>query len=77
MSIHADVLPPESDDDAILTLPEVAGILRRSTNTMYWWRQRGDGPPFFKIGRNLTITVGDLRRWIEEQKKTDTGPHAA
>jgi hypothetical protein len=32
------------------------------------------GPTFFKIGRNLVTTVGDLRRWIEEQKQ---GCHTA
>ncbi|QYJ05413.1 helix-turn-helix domain-containing protein [Nocardioides panacisoli] len=77
MSTHTNALPPAVDDDAILTLPEVAGILRRSINTMYWWRQQGEGPPLFKMGRKLAITVGDLRRWINDQKTKDAGPDAA
>ena len=36
-----------------------------------WWRQRGSGPEFFKIGRHLVTTIGDLRDWIEEQKRVD------
>ena len=46
-------------------------------NTLRWWRQRGDGPPFFKIGRHLVTTIGDLRAWIQEQKQHATGPSVA
>lgn len=60
---------PDSSDETLLTLAEAATILRVPVNTMRWWRQQGTGPGFFKIGRNLVTTVGDLRRWIEEQKQ--------
>lgn len=36
---------------------------------MRWWRQRGIGPEFFKIGRHLVTTVGDVRRYIREQRR--------
>jgi hypothetical protein len=61
---------PVGNDEDFLTLPEVAEILRVPVNTLRWWRQRGDGPPFFKIGRHLVTTIGDLRAWIQEQKQT-------
>ena len=47
----------------------IASILRVPVNMLRWWRQRGDGPRFFKIGRRLVTTIGDLRSWIEEQKR--------
>lgn len=59
---------PDGADEDLLTLPEVAAILRVPVNTLRWWRQRGTGPKFFKIGRHLVTTIGDLRGWIEEQK---------
>ena len=68
---------PDGNDDDFLTLPEVADILRMPVNTLRWRRQRGDGPPFFKIGRHLVTTIGDLRDWIEEQKQKATGPSVA
>ena len=37
-------------------------------NTVRWWRQKGTGPEFFKIGRRLYTTVGDLRRFIRKQR---------
>jgi hypothetical protein len=55
-------------EDELLTLYEVAEILMTSPNTVRWWRQMGTGPESFEIGRRLYTTVGDLRRWIREQR---------
>lgn len=72
------ITTPTSVDarDELLTLPEVATRLRVPVNTLRWWRQQGTGPRFFKVGRRLVTTAGDLRDWIEEQRHGD-GPHAA
>lgn len=59
---------PEGKDQDLLTLAEASAILRVPVNTLRWWRQCGEGPRFFKIGRHLLITVGDLRSWIDEQR---------
>lgn len=64
----ADVPFHARHEDELLTLDEVAEILQASPNTVRWWRQMGTGPEFFKIGRRLYTTVGDLRRWIREQR---------
>ena len=55
-------------EDELLTLDDFAEILTTSPNTVRWWRQIGTGPEFFKIGRRLYTTVGDLRRFIREQR---------
>ena len=65
-----------TDADELLTLPEVATRLRVPINTVRWWRQQGTGPAFFKVGRRLVTTVGDLQSWIDEQKHAH-GPGAA
>ena len=59
-----------------LTVSEVADILRVPVNTLRWWRQQGTGPRYFKIGRRLVTTVGDITTWVEEQKR-GTSPDAA
>jgi hypothetical protein len=64
---------PERNAEDLLTLSEVADILRTPVNTLRWWRQKGDGPEFFKIGRRLVTTVGDVRRFMREQRR---GPKA-
>jgi hypothetical protein len=55
-------------DDELLTLDDVAEILRTPVNTVRWWRQEGTGPEFFKIGRRLYTTVGDVRTFIRTQR---------
>ena len=60
---------PERDPVVLLTLSEVAEILKVPINTLRWWRQIGTGPEFFKIGRHLVTTVGDVRRFIREQRR--------
>lgn len=64
---HNDT-PFHERDDELLTLDEAAEILRTPGNTLRWWRQTGTGPEFFKIGRRLYTTVGDLRRSIRSQR---------
>jgi hypothetical protein len=55
-------------EDELLTLDDVAEILMAPVNTVRWWRQTGTGPEFFKIGRRLYTTVGELRRYIRAQR---------
>ena len=55
-------------EDELLTLDDVAEILMAPVNTVRWWRQTGTGPEFFKLGRRLFTTVGDVRRWIRRQR---------
>jgi hypothetical protein len=75
MTITTVSIPQGSSDD-LLTIAEVSAILRVPVNTLRWWRYRGDGPRFFKLGRHLVTTIGDLRSWLEEQKRGDD-PDAA
>ncbi|CAN5533036.1 hypothetical protein BH10ACT10_BH10ACT10_14160 [soil metagenome] len=60
---------PERDPEELLNLSEVAEILRVPVNTLRWWRQRNTGPEFFKMGRRLVTTVGDVRRFIRQQRR--------
>lgn len=55
-------------DEELFCLSEVAEILRSPENTLRWWRQLGKGPQFFKIGRRLVTTVGDVRQFMREQR---------
>ena len=68
MSITNHVPFPERDAEELLTLTEVAEILKVPVNTLRWWRQRSTGPEFFKMGRRLVTTVGDVRRFIRQQR---------
>ena len=54
---------------ALLTLEQAAARLGRSVGTMRYWRQHGEGPPTFKIGRRVMVDESDLSAWIEAQRR--------
>jgi hypothetical protein len=69
MNSNANDVPfHERHDDDLLTLDDVAAILRTPVNTVRWWRQEGTGSKVFKIGRRLYTTVGDLRTFSRAQR---------
>ena len=49
----------------LLTVMEVAELLRVPRGTVYQWRYRGEGPPSAKVGRHLRYKRGDVERWID------------
>lgn len=58
----------ERDEDELLTLVDVAEILKVSPNTLRWWRQQHTGPEMFRMGRRVMSTVGDVRRFMRAQR---------
>jgi len=56
------------DEEELLTFMEVAEVLKVSPNTLRWWRQQGNGPELFRMGRRLMSTVGDVRRFMRQQR---------
>jgi excisionase family DNA binding protein len=53
--------------DEILTLPEVAQLLKVAEKTVYSMAQKGQLPAF-KIRGQWRIRRADLDEWIEDQK---------
>lgn len=69
MNTTTNIVPfHQRHDEELLSLAEVAEILKAPENTLRWWRQLGKGPAFFKIGRRLVTTVGDVRQFMREQR---------
>ena len=69
MTITANTVPfSQRHDEELLSLSEVSEVLKTPVNTLRWWRQLGKGPLFFKIGRRLVTTVGDVRQFMREQR---------
>jgi hypothetical protein len=69
MTVTSSTVPfHQRHDEELLTLSDVAEILKTPENTLRWWRQIGKGPQFFKIGRRLVTTAGDVRQFMREQR---------
>ena len=55
------------NEDRLLTITEVADLLRKPVGTMRWWRHLGIGPHSFKIGRDVRYRMSDVHAWIDQQ----------
>ena len=68
--------PDRAAQNTLLTISEVAEVLRVPLATLRYWRHLDTGPASFKIGRHVMYTAEDLRAWINVQRGNE-GPHAA
>ena len=58
--------------DKILTLPEVAQLLKVAEKTVYTMAQKGEVPAF-KVRGQWRFKSADLDHWIEVQKSANAG----
>ena len=58
--------------DEILTLPEVAQLLKVAEKTVYTMAQKGEVPAF-KVRGQWRFKSADLDHWIEDQKSANAG----
>jgi DNA-binding transcriptional MerR regulator len=63
-----------TSDDELLTIGEVATIVRVPVATLRYWRYLGTGPRSFRIGRGVRYWHHDVQAWLRDQ--SDGGPHA-
>ena len=73
-SQHADSALAQ---DELLTISEVAAILRAPVATMRYWRHLGIGPRSFRLGRRVVYRAGDLQAWIDAQARASNSGAAA
>ncbi len=63
---------PESTDtphagDHLLTMTEVADLVRVPVATLRYWRHLGTGPRSFRVGRTVRYWRTEVLLWLEEQ----------
>lgn len=58
--------------DEVLTVPEMAKLLKISENTAYTWTHI-EGFPRVKIGNTIRIPRGLLLEWVAEQARKGGG----
>jgi predicted DNA-binding transcriptional regulator AlpA len=52
----------------ILNTAEVSGVTRAPVPTLRWWRHKGIGPRWFRVGpRKVFYKESDVLAWMEEQ----------
>jgi hypothetical protein len=65
--------PPPVNDE-LLTIAEVAAIVRAPIATLRYWRHLGHGPRSFRVGRGVRYWHHDVTDWLHQQSRDDV-PH--
>lgn len=63
-------------DDELLSIDEVAALVRAPAATLRYWRHLGTGPRSFRVGRAVRCWRGDVVSWLHEQA-IHSGTHTA
>jgi predicted DNA-binding transcriptional regulator AlpA len=63
---------PKVNDD-LLTMAEVAVIVRAPVATLRYWRHLGTGPHSFRVGRGVRYWRTEVTTWLQRQSDND-GP---
>lgn len=55
------------NDSDYLTAQEAADLVRRPASTLAYWRHRGEGPQFAKVGKRVLYRRADVEAWLTDQ----------
>ena len=68
-TISQQVTPPQGPHakDALLTVAEVADVLRVPIATLRYWRHLGTGPRSFRVGRGVRYWRNEVTSWLQSQ----------
>jgi predicted DNA-binding transcriptional regulator AlpA len=61
------LIKQNAGEDELLTINEVAQILRVPVATLRYWRNLGTGPASFRIGRGVRYWRSEVYRWLYYQ----------
>jgi excisionase family DNA binding protein len=60
----------DAANQELLTITEVAQMLRVPVATLRYWRHLGAGPNSFRIGRHVRYRRSDVRAWLNAKGRT-------
>jgi predicted DNA-binding transcriptional regulator AlpA len=63
----AESLDPQHANDELLTMREVADVVRVPVATLRYWRHLGSGPRSFRVGRSVRYWRTEVLHWLEQQ----------
>ena len=53
--------------DEILSINEVAAMLKCSPTTLYRWRKEGTGPKYFNLRGDIRYKLSEINAYIDQQ----------
>lgn len=64
-------------DEEFLDEPQLAVRLCVSPRTLSWWRGKGIGPTYVRIGRKIVYPLGPLEEWLASRTTSNRSTGAA
>lgn len=64
---HAEEPHNTHTNDELLTMQEVAAVVRVPLATLRYWRHLGTGPRGFRVGRSVRYWRTDVHAWLQQQ----------
>lgn len=55
--------------DELMSIQEVAALVRVPEATVRYWRHLGEGPRGFRVGRSVRFWRTEVVQWLEEQSR--------
>jgi len=55
-------------DEPLNDLEWLSGYIGIPERTIYNWRQRGEGPPAYRIGKHLRYRRSDVEAWLDGRR---------
>ena len=50
--------------NSLLTIAELASLLKVPKSTIYGWRHQRRTPPAIKVGRHVRFRLSDVQEWL-------------
>jgi len=70
MSTNKKKIADAGDADELLTLADLASMLKVPRQTIYAWRTRGDsGPPGIKLGKHVRYRKREVEKWLDARSE--------
>lgn len=57
----------------LLTIDDLAEMLKVPKQTLYAWRYRSEGPLGHRIGRHVRYRLTDVDEWLTSQRDDNSG----
>jgi excisionase family DNA binding protein len=68
MTMSGNRVDGDFEYDELLTVAELASLLRVPAATLRYWRHIGSGPRGFRIGRHVRYYREDVDVWLQERR---------
>jgi excisionase family DNA binding protein len=69
--LRGESAPSAGGRENFLTIEELARWLRVELKTIYQWRDRGEGPKGYRVGRRVLFRPSDVLKWLETRADPD------